>query len=277
MKRACVVGWPIAHSRSPLIHGYWLRRYGIEGSYTKEAVRPEEFEAFVRNLAHNGFQGCNVTVPHKEAAFRAAGIHDPTALAVGAANTLWIEGGRLHAANSDTYGFIRNLDAAAPAWRTSDGPVAILGAGGTARAAAFGLASEGCTQIRIVARTTARAEEIAHAIGPQVKVVPWSDLDNRLRDCRVVANTTTLGMNGIGAPELDFGICRPDMVVTDAVYIPLVTPFLAAAQQHGLKTVDGLGMLLHQAVLGFSKWFSVTPEVTDELRQLIVRDLEASH
>ena len=275
MRRACVIGWPIQQSRSPLIHGYWLNRYGIDGAYTKEAVRPDELAGFLKSLAVRGLVGCNVTVPHKEAAFRAADVHDPTALAVCAANTLWLEGGKLHAANSDTYGFIQNLDQSAPEWRERVGSVAILGAGGTARAAAFGFLSEGVAEVSIVARTTARAEEIAAVLGPKIRVVPWSDLNIRLGDCKVIANTTTLGMNGIGAPDLDFDRCRPDLIVADAVYTPLLTPFLAAAQRRGLETVDGLGMLLHQAVLGFSKWFGVTPEVTDELRRALVRDIEA--
>lgn len=273
MKRACVIGWPIAHSRSPLIHGHWLQKYGIDGSYTKVAVEPHEAEAFMRSLAANGYVGCNVTVPHKETAFRVADVRDPTALAVGAANTLWLEGGRLHAANSDTYGFIQNLEAEAPHWRKCTGPVMILGAGGTARAAAFGFLSEGVEEVLIVARTTARADDIAGVLGSCIRVVPWSDLNKELRRCKVVANTTTLGMNGVGIPDTDFAQCRPDLVVVDAVYTPLVTPFLAAAQKSGLKTVDGLGMLLHQAVLGFSKWFGVTPDVSEALRQVIVSDI----
>jgi shikimate dehydrogenase len=274
MRRACVIGWPIEQSRSPLIHGYWLKRYGIDGAYTKEAVRPEDVAAFLKSLAVRGLVGCNVTVPHKEAAFAVADVRDPTAEAVGAANTLWLEGSRLHAANSDTHGFIRNLDTSAPEWRDRSGPVAILGAGGTARAVAFGFLSEGVDEVLIVARTTGRAEEIAGVLGPRVRVVPWPDMNEQLGACKVVANATTLGMNGIGMPDLDFARCRADLIVVDAVYKPLVTPFLAAAQRRGLKTVDGLGMLLHQAVLGFSKWFGVTPEVTGELRQILVRDIE---
>ncbi len=273
MRRACVIGWPIEQSRSPLIHRYWLNRYGIDGAYTKEAVRPQDVGSFLKGLAVRGLVGCNVTVPHKEAAFLAADEHDPTALAVGAANTLWLEGGRLHAANSDTYGFIRNLDAGAPEWRERDGPVAVLGAGGTARAAAFGFLSEGVAEVVIVARTTARADEIAEALGSGIRVVPWSERSSVVRECKVVANTTTLGMNGVGTPDLDFAVCRRDLVVVDAVYTPLETPFLAEARRRGLDTVDGLGMLLHQAVLGFSKWFGVTPEVTGELRQILVRDI----
>lgn len=275
MIKAAVIGWPIAHSRSPLIHGYWLKAHGIDGSYTKIAVRPEDVGAFLRSLEADGFAGCNVTVPHKEAAFEAADVRDPSALAVGAANTLWLENGKLHAANSDTYGFLRNLTVAAPQWANRPGPVAILGAGGTARAAAYGFLSEGVEDVVLVARTVGRAEEVARAFGPKVRVAPWAALNDIVRDCRVVANTTTLGMNGVGAPDIDFSRCRDDLVAVDAVYTPLETPFLAAARQAGRTGVDGLGMLLHQAVLGFSKWFGVTPEVTPELRAIIVRDIEA--
>lgn len=274
MKQAAVIGWPIEHSRSPMIHGHWLKRYGIDGSYTKIAVKPEDVTQFVLSLAERGLAGCNVTLPHKEAVFRAAAVRDPSAVAVGAANTLWLEGGKLHAANSDTYGYMAHLDASAPDWRDRDGPVAILGAGGTARAIAYGFLSAGVSEVRIVARTVGRAEEIARQLGPAITVVPWPQRDRVMHECRLIANTTTLGMNGVGAPDLDFMRCRSDLIITDAVYTPLETPFLAHARRCGLQTVDGLGMLLHQAVLGFSKWFGVTPEVTDELRDILVRDIE---
>jgi shikimate dehydrogenase len=169
---------------------------------------------------------------------------------------------------------MRNLTVAAPQWANRPGPVAILGAGGTARAAAYGFLSEGVEDVVLVARTVARAEEVARALGPKVRVAPWAALNDVVKDCRVVANTTTLGMNGVGAPDIDFSRCRDDLVAVDAVYTPLETPFLAAARQAGRTGVDGLGMLLHQAVLGFSKWFGVTPEVTADLRAIIVRDIE---
>jgi len=274
MIKAAVIGWPIEHSRSPLIHGHWIKKHGIDGSYTKIAVKPEEVTAFVRSLGGRGLAGCNVTVPHKEAVFRAADVRDPSAEAVGAANTLWLEGGKLHAANSDTYGYMAHLDATVPNWRQRAGPVAILGAGGTARALAYGFLAAGVGEVHVVARTTARAEEIARQLGPGIKVVPWLERDRIARECRLVANTTTLGMNGVGAPDLDLLRRRPDLIVTDAVYTPLETPFLAMARQNGLTTVDGLGMLLHQAVLGFTKWFGVKPEVTEELRDILVRDIE---
>lgn len=274
MIRAAVIGWPIEHSRSPLIHGHWIKTYGIDGSYTKRAVKPEDVRQFLMHLADEGLAGCNVTVPHKEQAFAAAGWLDPSAKAVGAANTIWLENGTICAANSDTYGYMAHLDASVPNWRERDGPVAVLGAGGTARAVAYGFLAAGISEVRIVARTVGRAEEIARQLGQGVKVVAWEGRERALGDCRLVANTTTLGMNGIGEPDIDFARCRDDLIVTDAVYTPLETAFLAGARRRGLATVDGLGMLLHQAVLGFEKWFGVRPEVTPELRRIIVRDIE---
>lgn len=276
MKRACVTGWPIEHSRSPMIHGHWIECYGLQAvaEYGRLAVKPEEAEAFYGSLAAHGLVGCNVTMPNKEAAFRAAKHRHATAEAVGAANTLWLEGGELHAMNSDTYGFIAHLDATAPRWRKLDGPATILGAGGTARCLAFGFLEAGVSEVRIVNRTLARAEEIAAHYGPRVKAIAWDQRERAASDSRVVVNTTALGMKGVGSPEIDLSRCRDTTIVCDAVYIPLETPFLASARASGLTTVDGLGMLLHQAVPGFEKWFGVRPEVTGELRDILVRDIE---
>lgn len=276
MKQACVIGWPIEHSRSPMIHGHWIKTYKIDGSYTKRAVKPEDVRRFITHLADEGLVGCNVTVPHKEAAFAAAGWHDPSATAVGAANTIWIDNGVVCAANSDTYGYIANLDALAPQWRKLDGPVSVLGAGGTARAIVYGFLQAGVTEVRIVARTVARGEEIAQHFGRGVKVVGWDQRDRAAADSRLIVNTTTLGMKGVGSPEIDLARCRDTTVISDVVYVPLETPFLAAARQRGLATVDGLGMLLHQAVPGFEKWFGVRPQVTAALREILVRDIEGA-
>ena len=274
MKRACIIGWPVEHSRSPMIHGHWIEKHGIKGEYLRRAVKPADVAQFMRQLADEGFVGCNVTVPNKEAALAAADWRDPSAIAVGAANTMWIEAGRLCAANSDTYGFMAHLDASAPEWRQRDGPVTVLGAGGTARALVYGFLQSGVGEIRLVARTIPRAEEIAHHFGRGVVVHDWADRDRTAADCRLVVNTTTLGMKGIGSPDIDLKRCRADCIVSDVVYVPLETPFLSAARACGLKTVDGLGMLLHQAVPGFEKWFGVRPEVTSELRDIVVRDIE---
>ena len=274
MKRACVIGWPIGHSRSPLIHVYWLKKYGIEGSYTKEAIKPEDVAAFLTTLEARGLQGCNVTVPHKEAAFAAADLKDKSALAVGAANTIWREGNKIICANTDTYGFMQHLSLSAPNWLKRDAPVAVLGAGGAARAIIYGFLEAGVDEILLFNRSRERANIIAQHYGPKVKALDWADRAHASRNAAVLVNSTTLGMKGQGSPEIDFADFHNDCVVADIVYVPLQTAFLSAAHVHGLKTVDGLGMLLHQAVPGFEKWFSVRPAVTPELRALILADIE---
>ena len=276
MKRACVIGWPIEQSRSPLIHGYWLRRYGIDGAYTQEAVRPEDVPAFLQYLAVRGFIGCNVTVPHKEAALASAAVKEDSALAVGAANTLWLDGGRLHAANTDTYGYMTYLNQCAPEWQRRDAPVSILGAGGAARAIVHGFLQAGVGEVRVFNRSRARAEALAQHFGARVKVMDWDVRSAASRDCAVLVNTTTLGMKHEGSLGIDFKGFHKDCVVSDIVYVPLQTELLSQAHAAGLRTVDGLGMLLHQAVPGFERWFGVRPEVTRELYDLIVHDIEKS-
>lgn len=275
MKRACVIGWPIEHSRSPLIHGYWLKTHGIDGSYTKVAVRPEDVKAFVRSLGEQGLSGCNVTVPHKEAVFAAADERDASAIAVGAANTLWLEDGKLFAANTDSYGFMRHLDLSAPGWNKIDAPAAILGAGGAARAIIYGLLEAGVSEVRVFNRTLERAEDLVRHFGGRVRAFAWDRIEQDTTSANVLINTTTLGMVKSPPLDIDLGKLRPEAVVADIVYVPLETPLLAAARRRGLRAVDGLGMLLHQAVPGFEKWFGVRPTVTPELRALIVRDIEA--
>ncbi len=274
MTKAAVIGWPIEHSRSPMIHGYWLKKYGIEGSYAKIAVKPEDVATFVRSLAERGLAGCNVTLPHKEAVFRAADVRDPSAEAVGAANTLWLEGGRLHAANTDTYGFMRHLEVSAPAWRAKDRPVLLLGAGGAARGIVYGMLEAGVGEVRVANRTLARAEDIARHFGGRVTPLAWADAERAARDCGLVVNTTSLGMAKTGPLEFDVHCLPDDATVADIVYVPLETDLLRRSRARGLNAVDGLGMLLHQAVPGFAKWFGVTPDVTDELRDILVADIE---
>ncbi|MFN0218336.1 MAG: shikimate dehydrogenase [Hyphomicrobium sp.] len=276
MKRACVIGWPIAHSRSPLIHGYWLKRYGIDGAYSREPVTTDALPEFLASLPKHGFVGCNITVPHKEAAYRAAALRDPSAIAIEAANTLWLDNGRLACANTDTYGFMTNLDLQAPKWRTTDGPIVILGAGGSARAVVHGFLDAGRTDIRVVNRSRDRAEALARHFGAAVSAHDWQDRNNAAKSAAVVVNTTPLGLNGAGEPDIDFAKTRSDCVAADLVYVPMETKFLTAAKARGLATVGGLGMLLHQAVPGFEKWFGIRPEVTPELFDLIVRDIEGS-
>lgn len=273
MKKACVIGWPIEHSRSPLIHGHWLKKYGIDGSYTKIAVEPQNVAGFFASLAEQGLSGCNVTVPHKEAAFAAAAVRDASAVAVGAANTLWLENGRLHAANTDTYGFMRHLSVSAPGWDAPKRPVVILGAGGSARAITYGFLEAGVPEVRVVNRTLDRAVEIARHFGARVSPVAWSEREAALSGAGVLVNTTTLGMAKSGPLDVDLGALPADAIVADIVYVPLETDLLRRARARGLKGVDGLGMLLHQAVPGFEKWFGVRPEVTADLREIIVRDI----
>jgi shikimate dehydrogenase len=272
-RHACVIGWPITHSRSPLIHGYWLKAYGIEGSYTKEAVRPEELGAFLASLAERGFVGCNVTVPHKEAAFAAAVVKHPSAVAVGAANTLWLQDAVLHAANTDTYGYMTYLDLKAPGWNRAGAPVSVLGAGGAARAIVYGFLEAGVSEVRVFNRSRERADALAEVFGPRVKAIDWVQRAALSRGSSVLVNTTTLGLKGEGDPGVDFAGFDPRCVVSDIVYVPLETAFLASARAAGLKTVDGLGMLLHQAVPGFERWFGRRPDVTDELYRLIAADI----
>jgi shikimate dehydrogenase len=274
-RAACIIGWPVAHSRSPLIHNYWLRTYGIAGEYRREAVPPAEFDAFVQSLAARGYSGANVTVPHKEAAL-ALSLPDDRAKVVGAANTLWLAEGFLHATNTDVEGFLSNLDACAPAWDRDLANVLVLGAGGAARAVVYALQTRGIARITVVNRTRPRAEALQTRFGERVRVADWETLNDLLGDTALFVNTTTLGM--AGQPELvaDVGRLPGHAIVADLVYVPLVTPLVRAAQARGLRTADGLGMLLHQAVGGFSLWFGQKPEVTAELRRLAEVDLGAS-
>lgn len=275
-KRAFVCGHPIAHSRSPKIHGYWLRTYGISGSYEAIDVEPQHAAHFFATLGDNGFAGGNVTIPHKEAAYAAVATRDEAAERIGAVNTLWLEDGVLNGGNTDAEGFAANLDERAPGWAKA-GPAVVLGAGGAARAVIQALKERGFTDIRVTNRTVARAVELADRFGPGVTAHPAAATGELLADAGLLVNTTALGMAGKdGAGELP---ANPDMlprhaIVTDIVYVPLETPLLLAARRRGLKTVDGLGMLLHQAVPGFERWFGRRPEVTEELRAMIVADME---
>jgi len=275
MKKAFVCGHPIAHSRSPKIHGYWLRKYGIAGSYEAIDVAPDDAAEFFATLGERGFAGGNVTIPHKEAAFAAAARRDEAAERIGAVNTLWLEDGVLCGGNTDAKGFAANLDERAPGWAKA-GPVVVLGAGGAARAVIQALKERGFTDIRVANRTVARAVELADRFGAGVSAHPAAATGELLADAGLLVNTTALGMAGKGgADELP---ANPEAlprhaIVTDIVYVPLETPLLKAARESGLKTVDGLGMLLHQAAPGFERWFGRRPEVTEELREMIIADM----
>jgi shikimate dehydrogenase len=276
MKRACVIGWPVSHSRSPLIHGYWLQRYGIDGSYVRHPVEPGDVADFLRTLRDQGFAGCNVTLPHKEVAFAAASETRPAARNAGAANTLWFEGDRLVADNTDSAGFMNSLSAAQPAVQIGGAFISVLGAGGAARGIVFALLERGASAVRLFNRTRARADALAAAFGARVTAHDWDARVDRSRDSTLLVNTTSLGMKGAEPLDMDVSALAPGCVVADIVYVPLETPLLAAARARGLAAVDGLGMLLHQAVPGFEKWFGVRPEVTAELRALIERDIEGA-
>jgi shikimate dehydrogenase len=271
-RAACIIGWPAGHSRSPLIHNYWIEQHGIAGEYRKEPVPPEAFAAFLARMGAGGYVGGNVTIPHKEAALRLS-APDARANAVGAANTLWHDGATLRSTNTDVEGFLGNLDAAAPGWDRDLPDVVVLGAGGSARAVVFGLIERGAPRIHVVNRTLDRAQALRERFGAAVVPAAWDAAPTLLGSARLLVNTTSLGMNGQPPLAIDVGLVPAGAVVADLVYVPLVTPLLAAAQARGLATADGLGMLLHQAVRGFSLWFGVKPMVTPELRALVEADL----
>jgi shikimate dehydrogenase len=274
MKRAFVVGYPISHSRSPLIHSFWLKRAGIEGSYERIAVEPEAFPAFATSLKQQGFTGGNVTVPHKEEAFRLACVDDPVARDLHAVNTLWLENGALKGANTDVVGFLANLDQEAPGWDGKLDRVVVLGAGGASRAVLYGLLQRGAERIVLANRTFERAQALAHHFGPKVEPLAWPEAGAALAGTGLLVNTTSLGMKGQPPLDLALDALPTTALVTDIVYVPLETPLLAKARALGLRTVDGLGMLLHQAVPGFERWFGVRPVVSQELRDLILADIE---
>lgn len=274
VKKACVIGWPIEQSRSPLIHGHWLKAYGIDGRYDRVAVPPGDAAAFIRSLESRGLEGCNVTAPHKQAVFEAADWRDPSAEAVGAANTVWRDGAKVCVANTDTYGFMTHLGQSAPGWDLRDAPVVIFGAGGAARAIVYGFLQAGVGKVRLINRTAERAESLVAHFGSRIESWAWSARARAVADAGVIVNTTTLGMAGNAPLDLDLAALDRDAIVADIVYVPLNTPLLAEAQARGHRTVDGLGMLLHQAVPGFARWFGVEPEVTRALRDILVADIE---
>lgn len=274
-KKAFVCGHPIAHSRSPKIHGHWLRQHGIDGEYVAHDVAPGDFSSFFNGFAEEGFAGGNVTIPHKEAAFALAGQRDETAQAVGAVNTLWLEDGRVVGGNTDVFGFLANLDEWASGWDKAEAAV-VVGAGGASRGIVHGLRQRGIKDIRVANRTKERARELADHFGSGVSAHGADSLRELCRDAGLLVNTTSVGMHGESDLPADPAWLPDGAVVHDAVYVPLKTPLLAAAEKRGLRIVDGLGMLLHQAVPGFEKWFGARPAVTPELRALIVADIEGA-
>lgn len=267
---AGVMGWPVMHSRSPKLHNYWLQKHGLAGVYVPLAVRIEGLEAALRALPALGFSGCNLTIPHKVEALKIIDKVDPLAKRIGAANCIVVgmDGG-LTGYNNDGWGYIENVIDRAPGWKADAGPIVVVGAGGGARAIVVSLLDRGAKEIRLVNRTPARAEELAGHAGGPVQVVAWADRAKALDGAAMLVNTTSQGM--VGQPALDLSLDRlpAKSLVSDIVYTPLETPLLAAARRRGNPTVDGLGMLLHQARPAFKAWFGVLPDVTPELRAMI--------
>jgi shikimate dehydrogenase len=272
-RRACVIGYPVAHSRSPLIHGYWLREHKIDGDYVRHEVRPEAIDSFLKNFAASGFVGCNVTLPHKEAAARNAIHARPVVRALGVANTLWLENGALCADNSDVAGFLAHLDDSLPGWLAKAKHAVILGAGGAARAVVCGLKERGVERITIVNRSRSRAQQLADELTLDASIAGFEKLSELFATTDLLVNTSSLGMKGQPPLDIDLKHLKADAAVCDVVYVPLETELLKQARGRGHPTVDGLGMLLHQAVTGFERWFGVKPKVTPELRALVVADL----
>lgn len=270
-KVAGVFGWPVEHSRSPRLHGFWLKTYGIDGAYVPLPVRPEHFEHALRMLPAMGFAGANVTLPHKEAALKAVDETSALARRIGAVNTVVVRSdGSLYGDNTDAEGFEANLREGAPDWNAGAGPAVLLGAGGVARAAGVALLDAGVPEIRIVNRTRSRAEKLAQELGDRAKVSLWVDRARVLADAALLVNATLLGMDGQAALDLDLTALPKGAVVTDTVYTPLNTPLLRKAAERGNVAVDGIGMLLYQARRGFAAWYGVDPEVTAELRAFVL-------
>ncbi|MDB5554153.1 MAG: Shikimate dehydrogenase [Rhizobium sp.] len=275
LTKAFVTGFPVKHSRSPLIHGHWLKQFDIAGRYQAIEVAPADFAAFIASLkdGSSGFAGGNVTIPHKEMAFALADEPDELATELGAANTLYLRDGRLKATNTDGYGFLNNLDDRAPGWDDSKNIAVVLGAGGASRAIIQALRNRGFSAVHVLNRTEARGQELADRFGQRVHAGPMTALAERLAGADLFVNTTSLGMDDSDAIDIDFTVMLSGALVTDIVYVPLITPILAQGQAQGMRIADGLGMLLHQAVPGFEKWFSQRPEVTPELRAMIIADM----
>lgn len=268
---AGVIGWPIAHSRSPALHGHWLKRYGIKGHYVPVPVMPEHLAEVLRALPRMGFVGANVTIPHKEAVLTLADVVTDRAALIGAANTLIFRpDGKIHADNTDGYGFIANIRQHAPGWIPDISPAAVIGAGGAARAVVASLLESGVPELRLTNRTRIRAEQIRSEFGAKVVVYDWAEAGNMLEGAMTVVNATSMGMVGKPPLRVPLDALAPGTLVTDLVYTPLMTPFLQEAQARGCDVVDGLGMLLHQAAPGFERWFGQRPEVDDELRHAVL-------
>ena len=273
--KAGVVGWPIDHSLSPYVHRFWLKEHSIQGKYVPLAIDPKHFEGFLGGLGENGWRGVNVTLPHKRAAMEMVDDLDLSARCVGAVNTIIVnKDGSLRGANTDGYGFLKNLTHCHPSWSASNGPVVVLGAGGAARAVLAALIESGSPEIRLVNRNQTRAEGLVAELNGPIKVFRWSDRSAILAEARLLVNTTSLGMTGQPSLQIDLKNLPEDALVNDIVYTPIETDLLRKANQRGNKTVDGLGMLLHQACFGFAAWFGVNPKVSNTLRAHVLDVME---
>jgi shikimate dehydrogenase len=274
---AGVMGWPVMHSRSPLLHGYWMKQLGLAGAYVPLAIEPAGLAAALRALRPLQFAGCNLTIPHKQAAIAFVDEVDPVGRTIGAISCVVVRpDGSLFGSNNDWYGFVENLKASVPDWRADAGPAVVLGAGGGARAVCYGLLQSGARSIRLLNRTHARAQALAADFDARIEALPWAERHDVLSGASTVVNATSAGM--VGNPPLDIRLNRlePDALVADIIYTPLETPFLAAARTRGNRTVNGLGMLLHQGRPAWRAWFGIEPEVTPELRALLEASLAAT-
>jgi len=274
MTKAFVAGWPVAHSRSPLIHGFWLRHHGIAGTYEKIVVPPADFPRFMADLPASGFAGGNVTLPHKEMAFRLVRPGDDVARRLQAVNTLYLRNGAVHGINTDPEGFLANLREAIPGWSIAGERAVVLGAGGAAASVVAALAEAGAREIAIANRTPEKVAALRSRFGSTIRAIAWEDRAESLGECALLVNTTSLGMEGQPLLEISLARLAFSALVTDIVYVPLKTPLLREAEARGNSIVGGLGMLLHQARRGFELWFGVRPAVTAELYDLVARDID---
>ena len=262
-KLAGVMGWPVAHSRSPVIHNHWIAEHGLKGAYVLLPVQPVQIESALRSLPVLGFAGCNLTIPHKVAALNVVDRVDPLAQRIGAINTIVVEpDGSLTGKNTDGYGYIQSLRDAQPAWKANTGPAVVLGAGGAARAVIVGLIDSGASEIRLTNRSWAKAHDMAQEFGGPVRAIPWEDRHDALAGAALLVNTTNQGMHGEAALDLRLDKLPEHALVSDIIYVPLETPLLEAARLRGHMTVNGLGMLLNQARPAFAAWFGVEPAIT---------------
>jgi shikimate dehydrogenase len=275
--KACVIGWPISHSRSPLIHNYWLKLHGINGHYEKRAVDPADLEQFLQSIRGGEYAGCNVTIPHKENAVAIIDEADDRVRRIGALNTIWQRGNKLYATSTDGPGFCANVIDHCPDFKAEGKTITVLGAGGSARAIIDELLRQGAARIFIQNRTQTRAEQLVEHFGQRVVAAQPNKWQTAWVETDLLVNTTSIGMNSESQINIQWGAVKPSAIVADIVYTPLITPFLKTAQGTQHRIVPGLGMLLHQAVIGFEKWFGVTPKVTAELHALVARDIDPDY